>query len=165
MLQKPGPPAVIQSPQTVPLSVLPLLMQEGLKSPGHPVPQRHPVALPLAVIRQPLGPGPLFFAVSRNLALRPRVSAERVLAGVGEILYFLDLLICPARRRPGQQHMEAVGVDVEPGVGQCVRPRRVYLPERRRQGWEVRVCAATGVYPALVGRAQRTGGAVAGYHV
>lgn len=78
-----------------------LVLLEGLEGLGNLVPQGHAVALPLTVIRQPLGPARLLFPVGLNLLFVSGVLGEGILLGIGKILDLLDLLLAAPGGCPG----------------------------------------------------------------
>lgn len=76
-----------------------LVLLPGGEGLGHRVSHSHAVGFPGAVFPKPFGTGGLFGPVCLNLLLRPWVSGEGVLLGVGEVLDFLYLFLTSACRR------------------------------------------------------------------
>ena len=83
---------VIRQPPPVFLVVRPLVLLEGLEALGDPVGNGQPVALILAVIGEPLGPGLLLLSISVNLLLAPGVPGGGIGPKAGELLDFSELL-------------------------------------------------------------------------
>ena len=110
------------------------MLQERIKRFRCIVRDGHPASLKLPIIVQPLGPSLFLVPVCLDPLLAPGVHRKRVLPGIGKVLDLMNFFRCTAGSRPRHNDMQTVRMDVQPSVGQIVRPSGAIFPNAAASG-------------------------------